>query len=812
MRPSFIRIFLFSLALVGVLESCSPEEDIVYCLFNTDCLPSEYCLNDGTFVDENGNPIGACVAAEACYGDTCPPGFDCVDGYCKPSVTPPQDYDTTHDDYAPPTDDHVPPVDDYQPPVDDSTLPLDDEVVVHDDESPIADDDLPTLDDAAPNDFDDASPSDEDSVITDDTDEISDETALDEDTVTPDTDTDTDATPTTFTATFTSPGDGARTKATRPDLVITFSMPVDETTLVTGGGCSDPEYVITIAPAVTINTSTSSLSADGKTLTIKLSQDLANDTTYEITVPNTIESTSGIPLDQTYHWTLVADRTKPTAQLTVPSPTINVDTTTPIEVTFSEAIDSATVVLGSSLTIVGSGAAPAITGTPVWSAGNTKWTLQPDSPLETDTTYTVTITTAVADVAGNTMDEVVFTFSTTDTVAPTVVATDPADGTNSAPVTLSAITVTFSEKVAQVNEETFIVEKESDGTPVIGTVSLSTDALTATFTPAAPLEDNTTYTVTLNPDGVSPVIADLADNPLVGNSGSSYVFSFTTGTSICNDGYKTGTEACDDGNNDDGDYCAGDCSATTQPANKVLVTYLGDINSDGWYPDTTVCPGYIDVSGQKCSPGNYAEAIFDYTINARKAYVFFDSDSNTNKNGFEILRNGQIILKYPDSGTYAANTERLWVLDANNPIGLLTLRILPDGIEYHASCSYDFVRISACPNFTHGSVPATCNLEARYQGTTLPPTVVYPTNHLMTRFLSDESTVYNGFQLTANGTPYQTTPYNNYTNDMDQYLDIVTDKPPTTVVFQAFETEMGGYGSSDYPGDYLYIYSCPLVQ
>ncbi len=799
MQKRGMYAFLLGAALaVALVAGCTPEEDVVYCLFNSDCLPSEYCLNDGTLLDENGSTIGACVAAEACYGDTCPVGFDCVDGYCKPSVNPPQDYDTFRDDYTPPMDDYVSPVDDYSPPMDDYAPPVDDGFYPIDDDMPMADDSAPTFDDFIPN--------DDDTPVADSEGEPPD----DEDTVVPDADS--DATPTTFTATFTNPGDGARTKVARPDLVITFSLPVDETTLATGGGCSDPEYVITITPTVTINTSTSGLSSDKKTLILKLSQDLANDTTYTITVPNTIKSTGGVSLSQTYNWTFVADRTKPVAQLTVPSPTTNVDTATAIEITFSEAMDPATVVFGGSLTIVGSGSVPAVTGTPVWSSGDAKWTLQPDSPLETDTTYTVTLTASVTDVAGNTMDQAMFTFSTTDTVAPTVITTDPADGTDPAPVTLSAVTVTFSEKVTQVSETTFTVEKSSDGTPVIGTVSLSTDGLTASFKPAAPFEDNTAYTVTLNPDGVSPVLADLAGNPLVGNNGSAYVFSFTTGSSVCNDGYKTGSEACDDGNNDDGDYCACDCSAATQPINKVLVTYLGDINANGWYPDTTVCPGYTDVSGKKCSPSNYTEATFEYNINARKAYVFFDSDSSVVKSGFELIRNGTPIIKYPASGTYPNNAEMLWILDANNPIGAVTLRILADGIEYASSCNADFVRISACPTFTHGSVPATCNLEARYQGTTLPPTVSYPTNHLMTRFLSDEATVYDGFKLTANGVPYQTTPFNNYANNMDQYLDIVTDKPPTTVIFQAFETEMGGYGSSDYPGDYLYIYSCPPVQ
>ncbi len=790
------RLFLGVLVpalLALVVSGCMAEEEIVYCLFDTECLPSEYCLKDGTLFDENGNLIGACVSAEACVGGACPVGYDCVDGYCKPVAAQPQDYDTPRDDTVS-FDDYLPPEDDYQPPEGDDA-PMVDEDVAHEEE-PIDDDTAPVADDAVTG--------DDDTPLLDTDEETDADQPADEDIVVPDADT--DSAPAPFTAVFTSPGDGVRTKVTRPDLVITFSLPVDESTLVVGGGCSDPEYVITLTPAVTINTSTSGLSADGKTLTIKLSQDLANDTTYTITVPNSIKSTSGVSLAQTYSWTMTADRTEPTATLTVPSQTADVATDTAIEIAFSEAMDPATVTMGISLTITGSGGAPAVTGTPVWSAGDTVWTIQPDSPLETDTLYTITLAATISDVAGNTMNATVFTFSTADTIAPTVVATDPADGTDPTPVTLKSITVTFSEPVVEVDEETFTVKKTAEETPVIGTVTLAGDGMSASFTPGAPLEDATHYTVTLNPAGVSSVIADWAGNPLVGNDGVSYVFGFTTGASMCGDGYQTGAEACDDGNDDDGDYCAGDCSVRTDPGLVVVVSAVAYDNP----PLTRYCPSSASYlgpgnrgSGRYCSN---TQADFPINLGRNRGYMVFYSDSATTGAGFELWSGAPgtstLLIKYPASGNYPNSDEKAWRLNAVDTLDGMTLRIL--GVEENGSTNcYDYVRVFTCADFLHTDqgITSDCDLRELYTGTTIPPVKTYPTSHMFVRLTSDDSTADDGWRLTANGVTYQCSPFDNYANSMNQVVPIVAEKAPLTIQFTTFRTE------ATY--DFVYLYTCP---
>lgn len=104
--------------------------------------------------------------------------------------------------------------------------------------------------------------------------------------------------------------------------------------------------------------------------------------------------------------------------------------------------------------------------------------------------------------------------STPDTTAPSLVSgsvqpSDTATGVEIA-TTLSA---TFDEavKAATVDTTSFTVTRTSDSSAVTGTVTLSNGDTVATFTPAAPLELNTDYTVSL-----STAITDAANNAFAG--------------------------------------------------------------------------------------------------------------------------------------------------------------------------------------------------------------------------------------------------------------------------------------------------------
>jgi hypothetical protein len=144
--------------------------------------------------------------------------------------------------------------------------------------------------------------------------------------------------------------------------------------------------------------------------------------------------------------------------------------------------------------------------------------------LAANTIYTVTVTTGATDLVGNPLAvNFVSTFvtgATTDTAAPTVTSTNPAD--NAIGVNLDAsVNATFDEPMdaSTINLATFTLTGPGS-TIVAGKVSYDVPFNIATFTPTSPLASSTTYTAT-----ISNGAKDLAGNALASTS-----WTFTTGT------------------------------------------------------------------------------------------------------------------------------------------------------------------------------------------------------------------------------------------------------------------------------------------
>jgi len=170
---------------------------------------------------------------------------------------------------------------------------------------------------------------------------------------------------------------------------------------------------------------------------------------------------------------------------------------------------------------VTAGGAP-VAGTVTYNADTNTATFTPTAPLANNTGYTLTVTTGVRDVAGNTLlSDFTSTFTTVaDTTAPTVIATSPANDTTNVPIT-SAVTVTFSENMnpATINGATFNLRTTTGGIEKAGTVSYNTATRIATFTPTTPFAPATNYTGT-----VTTGARDVEGNPLAGT----FTFAFTT--------------------------------------------------------------------------------------------------------------------------------------------------------------------------------------------------------------------------------------------------------------------------------------------
>lgn len=145
----------------------------------------------------------------------------------------------------------------------------------------------------------------------------------------------------------------------------------------------------------------------------------------------------------------------------------------------------------------------------------------PNTPLASNTTYTVVIKTTVKDLNGNALQEdYVWAFSTGALLTPMVASTDPAaDEIN---VFLNkVVTATFNMEMdpTTINASTFTLSRGT--TAVAGAVTYA--GTKASFNPTNALMPNTEYTATIttgaeNTDGTS-----ITEN---------YVWKFTTGTLV----------------------------------------------------------------------------------------------------------------------------------------------------------------------------------------------------------------------------------------------------------------------------------------
>ncbi len=274
------------------------------------------------------------------------------------------------------------------------------------------------------------------------------------------------------------------------------------------------------------------VAAAGTSATFTPVSTLTINTLYTATIKTGARDLAGNALASNYVFTFTtgtaADITRPTVRVT--SPTNNagaVPINRKVTVGFSEAMASSSITT-ASFTLTGPGVTP-VTGTVV--PGGTSAIFTPTGNLANNTLYTGTITTAAADLAGNTLARnYVFSFTTgalADASPPTVTLVNPADlAINVA--TNSDVHATFSKDMdnATISTATFTLQTSGPplGLPVLsGTVTYNPLSRMATFKPAANLAINTTYTAT-----VTTGAKDLSGNALA----LDYVWSFTTDNNI----------------------------------------------------------------------------------------------------------------------------------------------------------------------------------------------------------------------------------------------------------------------------------------
>jgi methionine-rich copper-binding protein CopC len=205
----------------------------------------------------------------------------------------------------------------------------------------------------------------------------------------------TDVTPPTIVSR--TPTNGATGVAVNSNVTITFSEPMDATTIngttisikPTAGGAN-------LAATVTCNSPCT-------VATLDPTADLSNNTNYTVTVTTGVKDAAGNALaaQSTSTFTTIADTTAPTIIATSPTNgATNVPVGTAVTVTFSEDMDPLTI-NATTFTLKTTVGSVAVAGVVSYNAATRVATFTPSANLAANTNYTATVTTGAKDTAGN---------------------------------------------------------------------------------------------------------------------------------------------------------------------------------------------------------------------------------------------------------------------------------------------------------------------------------------------------------------------------------------------------------------------------
>lgn len=289
------------------------------------------------------------------------------------------------------------------------------------------------------------------------------------------------------TVSVTSPADAAVAVPVNRIINIGFSEAMDPSTITTANITVETASGITVTGAVV---------PSGTSATFAPLSNLANSTSYTVTIASGAKDLAGNAMTGDYVFTFttsaVSDTIAPTVNVTSPTDaSVSVPINRTVTIGFSEAMDPLTITtanISMKETVSGNAVAGAV------AASGASATFDPLANLANSMGYTVTITTGVRDLAGNApAGTYAFTFTTVAPIlAPTVSSTVPANNDTSVQIN-RRISATFSETMnpATISTADFTVTGPL-ASVVTGTVAYS--GQTAVFTPASALAANTQYT------------------------------------------------------------------------------------------------------------------------------------------------------------------------------------------------------------------------------------------------------------------------------------------------------------------------------
>ena len=315
----------------------------------------------------------------------------------------------------------------------------------------------------------------------------------------------TDSTPPTVSSI--SPATAATGVALNSSVAITFSEPMNNSTLTT----TSVNLARTAGGAIT-----GTVNVNGNTVTFTPSASLAAGTQYTASVTTVAKDAAGNALAKIFQSSFttaaVLDTTPPTVSVTSPaSGATNVALNASYTATFSELMTNATLTTASVKLATASGTA--VAGT-VSVSGNTV-TFKPSVDLTGSTQYTGTITTAAKDAAGNALvANYIWSFTTAAapvTPAPTVsLSANPTSITSGGSSTL---TWTSTNATSCTASGAWSGSKATAGSQASGTLTSSStftlnctgaggssgDSATITVTGASATKYTTDFLLTENP-------------------------------------------------------------------------------------------------------------------------------------------------------------------------------------------------------------------------------------------------------------------------------------------------------------------------
>ncbi len=308
---------------------------------------------------------------------------------------------------------------------------------------------------------------------------------------------------------------------TNQTITATFSEPMNAASIVASGTFTvNAPGPVPVAGTVTYD-------ATNNTAIFTPTGTFATGTAFSATITTAAQSAALLPLASNFIWTFTTgastDTTAPLVSSTNPAnAAVGVATNQKITATFDKGMDSTTLT-AISFTLAAPGPV-AVPGTVTYSTIGATATFTPSSVLTANTIYTATITSGAKDLSGNALASS-FTWSfttgpTTDSIAPTVASTNPANSAIGVGID-AAVNATFDKAMdcSTLNPATFTVTGPG-ATVVVGKVSYDVPDQIVTFTPTSALAASTTFTATIS-DGA----LDLAGNAL-----PAFVWTFTTGS------------------------------------------------------------------------------------------------------------------------------------------------------------------------------------------------------------------------------------------------------------------------------------------